>query len=334
MKSIIKIAKRSIKYVTISQLVFIFLNTSMNGQDFKLYPFLYNSKPEVHSPYTIADTIEAIIVITKENKYGIVPVTVENGKPLLYSYKMGTFMGKDQQLHVDEGDFPALAKTGLHSEEQLDNKIVITGIPIDVINYTGRPDAYSISGFMADDEDIISVLKGDNRLVQKMGLTHPEMAKPLFHIWNFILKEIELGNWARFYDNVNGIYYNCNILNLEASAGKGWQISIFFDEIQGRYNMHIDRDLTQEEEQYIEKNYSYLDINNRELLKTKLTNLDFSEMNPFYIMRYGFYEGHTNYRCDPIAIALIFGLRSLEEIDKVFNGKLLDVLTGHYIAED
>ena len=36
---------------------------------------------------------------------------------------------------------------------------------------------------------------------------------------------------------------------------------------------------------------------------------------PFYIMRYGFYEGHTSYRADPIAIACIFGLRSLQQIE-------------------
>ncbi len=48
-------------------------------------------------------------------------------------------MGKDQQLSVDGGDFPSLAKTGLHSEEQLDNKMLITGIPIEVINCTGCP---------------------------------------------------------------------------------------------------------------------------------------------------------------------------------------------------
>ena len=34
-----------------------------------------------------------------------------------------------------------------------------------------------------------------------------------------------------------------------------------------------------------------------------------------YIMCYGFYEGHTEYRTDPIAIVFIFGLRSIEEIE-------------------
>ncbi len=112
-----------------------------------------------------------------------------------------------------------------------------------------------------------------------------------------------------------------------------WQISIFHDEVQGRYNIHIDRTLTHKEEQYLEKKYSH--FNNEEMaeLKHKLTHLDFSEMLPYYIMRYGFYEGHTDYRCDPIAISFIFGLKSLEEIDIEFKENLYNTLTKHYISK-
>jgi len=53
-------------------------------------------------------------------------------------------------------------------------------------------------------------------------------------------------------------------------------------------------------------------------------------MVPFYIMRYGFYEGHTDYRADPIAIAFIFGLKSLVEIEAVFPGRLHEMLTAHF----
>jgi hypothetical protein len=44
-------------------------------------------------------------------------------------------------------------------------------------------------------------------------------------------------------------------------------------------------------------------------------------------MRYGFYEGHTDYRADPIAIAFIFGMRSLEQIEAAFDGRLYEALT-------
>lgn len=310
----------------------LFLSNALCGQitDLKLYPLLYNSIPEIESPTFINDTVETILVVTKDNKFALVPVTVENGKPLLYSYKVDYFMGKDKQLFVDERDFPTLKKTGLHSEDRLENIEAITGIPIKIINCTGRPKAYSTAGFMAEDEDLISILKNDNKTVQNLGFTHPQLARPLFHIWNLILKEHELGSWKPFYDNIKQIYYNGNILYLKAVGSKGWQISIFLDEIQGSHNIHIDRELTTEEEKYLNEKYSFLGPEKIEDLKHKLTNLDFSEMLPYYIIRYGFYEGHTEYRADPVAIAFIFGLRSLEEIDRNTGGQLYNSLTDHF----
>ncbi len=53
-------------------------------------------------------------------------------------------------------------------------------------------------------------------------------------------------------------------------------------------------------------------------------------MVPYYIMRYGFYEGHTDYRADPIAVAWIFGLRSLEQIESAFEGNLYNILVDHF----
>lgn len=55
------------------------------------------------------------------------------------------------------------------------------------------------------------------------------------------------------------------------------------------------------------------------------------EMQPFYIFRYGFYEGHTAWRTDPISIAFLFGLRSLKEIEATFPGRLWSVLTEHFV---
>jgi uncharacterized protein (DUF4213/DUF364 family) len=94
--------------------------TSSQISPYKVYPHLYDTIPDIISPCIINDTVEFILAETKNNQYGIVPGTMENGKPLLYSYKVGTIMGKDQQLHVDAGDFPHLAKTGLHSELELE----------------------------------------------------------------------------------------------------------------------------------------------------------------------------------------------------------------------
>jgi len=50
-------------------------------------------------------------------------------------------------------------------------------------------------------------------------------------------------------------------------------------------------------------------------------------------MWYGFYEGHTQWRADPLAIAFIFGLRSLEALEKAFPGRLYQVMTKHFSRE-
>ncbi|HRW85165.1 MAG TPA: hypothetical protein P5180_07005 [Bacteroidales bacterium] len=332
MKNLI-ISPENFPGMKVSVLILVIISNMACGQatKYNLYPFSYDTMPGIKSPTYINDSVESILIVTKEDKFALAPVTVENGKPLLYSYKVGTYMGKDQQLLIDKGDFPELAKTGLHSDDRLDNTKAITGIPTEIINCTGRPNAYSTTGFMAEDEDIISVLKSDNRTVQKLGLTHPQLARPLYHIWNLILLEYESGNWGRFYDNIKHVYYNENILNFQASGSKGWQISIFLDEIQGRHNIHIERKLTEKEEKYLREKYVTLSPDKMNDLKFRLSNLDFSEMLPYYIMRYGFYEGHTGYRTDPVSVAFIFGLRSLEQIDKALEGKLYNALFDHFV---
>lgn len=45
----------------------------------KLYPVSYDSVPELKSPCFINDSVETILVVTKENKYALAPVTVKNG---------------------------------------------------------------------------------------------------------------------------------------------------------------------------------------------------------------------------------------------------------------
>jgi hypothetical protein len=305
---------------------------SFNKKVYPLYPKTFDESPDIPSPFTTRDGTEILLTFTIHEKYALMPVTVENGNPLHYSRRIESQFGKDQQLQVNSGDFPSLAKTGLHVEAELDRKDMITGIPVSVITYIGRPKGFSWAGFMADDEDIISVLKGDNYLVKKMGLTHPQMAKPLFHVWNIILKEIELGKFGRF-SGMQHFFYNGGKVMLKAEATKGWQISIFQDEIQGRFDLSVSREMSLAEKTFLKKRYPNLSTHQMSELEKKLSSIHFSEMVPYYIMRYGFYEGHTDYRSDPIAIAYIFGLKSIEEIEKAFQGNLYKTFTNHFTKE-
>ncbi len=298
-----------------------------------LYPNVLDRPPTIASPYATKEGTEVLTAILKNGKYVFIPVTVENGRPLHYSYRVGSVYGKDRQLHVDRHYFPTLAGTGLHSEAELDDKDMITGIPADVITYIGRPGRFSGAGFMAEDEDIISVLKGDNNLVRKLGLTHPQMARPLYHVWNIILQEIKCEKWGRF-SGIRCFFYNGNKVTLRAESMKGWQNSIFQDEIQGRFDIDVQRTLTDAERRFLQEKYAHLSAEQMAELKKKLTRFHFSEMVPYYIMRYGFYEGHTDYRADPIAIACIFGLKSVEEIEHAFPGHLHRILIDHFTEKD
>lgn len=294
-----------------------------------LYPHILDNRPSIPSPYLTEKGTEILTAILKNRKYVFIPVTVENGKPLHYSQRVSTVYGKDQQLHVNRGDFPTLARTGIHAEAELDGKGMITGIPVDLITYIGRPGRFSGAGFMADDENVISVLKGDNDLVKKLGLIHPQMARPLYHVWNMILQEIKCGKLGRF-SGIQCFFYNGNKVTLRAERMKGWQISIFQDEIQGRFDIHVQRILTAAERSFLRGKYPHLSDTQMVELEERITRLHFSEMAPYYIMRYGFYEGHTSYRADPIAIACIFKLKSVEEIENAFRGSLYRNLINHF----
>lgn len=294
-----------------------------------LYPQTTLERPEIPSPRRLADGTKVVVALLKDGSWAVVPVTVENG-PLNLPYgRRGT--GKGRQLDVDANDFPTLARTGLHSEEELDKTEAITGRPIAEITKVGRPEMASGAGFMATDEDIISVLKGDNRLVKRLGLTHREMARPLFHIWNLILKEYELRRIGRDWDNVRHVEYNGRKIRFgEVHPTRGFQESIFNDEIMGAWQINFFRELSERERAFLGEKYPRLGEARMGELIRKLSHILTGEMEPYYVMRYGFYEGHTDYRVDPIAIAFIFGLKSLEEIEAAFPGQLHGVLTSHF----
>lgn len=300
------------------------------GQQYPFYPATLDAKPNIPSPYMTSDAVEVVTAFMKDGKYALVPVTIENGKPLNYEQNQ---WGKGQQLEVDAGDFPALARTGLHSETELSCTKTITGRSIVEIIELGQPGSSSSAGFMSNDEDIISVLKGDNHLVEQLGLRHQQLAKPLFHIWNMILRDVELNRLNRFWDHFEYTLYNGQKAYVKAEGTRGWQESIFNDEIQGMFQIEIWREPNQDEKAFLREKYPNRTKDQMAELLKKLSYIHISEMAPYYMMRYGFYEGHTDYRADPIAVAWIFGLKTLEQIEVAFPGRLDKILTQHFTRE-
>jgi hypothetical protein len=294
-------------------------------ESLKFYPHTYDRSPELPSPYTTGDGTEIVVAHTKDDNFTLIPVTVKKGNPL--GYRENDW-DKIRILEVDAEDFSALARFGLHSEIELDATRWITGRSIAEITDSGRPGGSSGVGFMSQQEDIISVLKGDNRLVKKMGMLHPQLAKPLFQVWN-IARWISYSsqNIGRSIDGIDYFLYNKRKVHLISAGGRGWQDSIFNDEILGMYQLEFCTELDEDEKAFLREKYPNILDNQMTDLQTKLTHIRTGEMVPFYIMRYGFYEGHTDYRADPISVSLIFGLKSLEEIEIAFEGNLYKSLT-------
>jgi len=290
-----------------------------------LYPETLETQPRIPSPCWTADKAEVVVARTAANRWAVIPVTLENSEK------------KGRQLMVDAVDFPALAVSGLHAEKELDAAQTITGRSIAEITSLGWPGGLSTSGFMAADEDIISVLKGDNRLVSAMKLTHRELARPLFHVWNMIGTDLDLGRWnmaEHRWKNIQSVLYHGKTVLLNAGDTKGDQQSIFADGFDnGSFWIEISRELTAGEKALLAEKYRDLTSEQRDVMIQRLSSIRTGEMEPHYIMWYGFYEGHTDWRTDPLAIAFIFGLRSLEELERTFPGKLYEVLTRHFSRE-
>jgi hypothetical protein len=146
--------------------------------------------------------------------------------------------------------------------------------------------------------------------------------------------DLSLDRWnmARHrWENIVYFYYNNQKVFVEAEDTKGGQKSIFDDDIEGGFYIKLWREFSERELQYLSKHYQHLAPAELAVLKTHLSVINTGEIEPQYIMRYGFYEGHTFWRTDPIAITFIFGLTSLEEIDQIANGKLYELLTTHFI---
>lgn len=289
-----------------------------------LYPQTLDHRPNIPSPCRTENNTEVVVARTASDRWAIIPVTLENSEK------------KGRQLMIDAVDFPALNAGGLHSEKELAMAQAITGRSVAEITELGQPLGLSIAGFMTTDEDITSILLGDNRLVSALKLTHRELARPLFHIWNMVLTDLDLGRWnmaEHRWKNIQSLLYHGKTVLLNAADTKGVQLSIFDDHLEGYFGIEIDRDLEDGEKAFLARKYRNLSSEQRNEMIKRLTSIRTGEMEPYYIMWYGFYEGHTEWRTDPLAIALIFGLRSLEEIEKAFPGRLYEILTQHYAGK-
>jgi hypothetical protein len=287
---------------------------------YKIYPEVNQIKPKLPSPFISKCGKEFVVAVTKDSTFAIIDVTLSNDRMV-------------KQLIIDTLDFPELAKTGLHSEARLKKTKTITGRTISEINAFAFPRSLSHDGFLAYDESVLSVIMADNRIVGNLKLTHPQMAKPLFHVLNMIETDLSLNRWNKAkhkWENIKYFFYNGCKVYVECEDTKGGQLSIFNDGIDGAFYINIWRELESEEITYLKKSYSYLTSEQFKAFIDLLTKINTGEMEPQYIMRYGFYEGHTFWRTDPISLSVIFNLIDIKDIDNYLDNRLFEALTTHH----
>jgi len=291
-----------------------------NLRSHKISPEILDARPDIPSPLTAADGTELAVVLTGTGRYSIYPVTL-------------TVAGR--QCHVDGLDFPTLAATGLHAEIELDAARTVTGRSVSEITELARPGRLSDAGFLGAEEDIVSVIKADNQTVAALGLAHPELARPLLHIWNMMQRDLDAGRWNMAdhrWQNVAAVFSHGQTVTLTAGDTKGVQESVFADGIEGSFWIEIGRELTAAERNFLRERYPRLDPARMDALVRSLTRIRTGEMEPHYVMWYGFYEGLTPWRTDPVAIALIFGLKTLEEIEAAFPGRLDELMLTRFTS--
>jgi hypothetical protein len=301
----------------------------ISEKNLKFPPDYYTEKPLLPSPVLSMTGRELVLIKTNRDVYTWFDATVENGES--FDYKRGLF-GKGNQLQADQVDFPNLARKGIHSDKELRNTKIITGRSVSRITIDGRPWGSSGVGFLAADETIMSVIFADNQTVKNLGLTHPDLARPLFHLWNISreFKPNTLITSSGESMQLAALLYNGNEVDIKITGSRGWQESIFNDEILGTGHIEMWREMNGDELKFLDMNYSSLTESESKKLKQMLSSIHTGEMVFFYINRYGFYEGHTEYRIDPISVAFIFGLRSISEVHGAADGDLYHYFTTHF----
>ena len=236
-----------------------------------------------------------------------------------------TLSAERRQCDASIGDFPTLAGTGLHAEAELDPTRRITGRTIAEIEALARPGRLSTDGFLGRDDDMLSVLRADNGTVESLGLTHPDLARPLFHVLNMMQKDIDLGRW-----NMRGAPVAQRARRAQPRAhgarrGRRHEGRAALDlrrRAGGASWFELTGAITDGERAFLEARHPRLGREEMDAFVRSLTRIRSGDMEPFYMTSYHFYEGRTLWRTDPIALAFVFGLRTIQQIEAALPGRV------------
>ncbi|HEY4036066.1 MAG TPA: hypothetical protein VGL94_19075 [Ktedonobacteraceae bacterium] len=156
----------------------------------------------------------------------------------------------------------------MNSTESIRNLQSINGITIENLEARMRPRCDSGAGFLGSNESLREVIIKDTKTVTEMGLTHQEIAEFL-RLFSKEQKGRSEHNGKEYFH-----YFK---------PWRGDQVSPFSDGTKASVY------------------HTVINLENG-------ARIEFSELLPEMIDRYGFYEGKTSYRLDPMEIARVAGI--------------------------
>lgn len=173
---------------------------------------------------------------------------------------------------------------GQNKTAVIEQLTAINGLKIADLESEMRPGVSSHAGFLGADEKLLEVLAADNRyVVEKLGLTHQELARHLHAM-------ATIGWWQQKHKKGGAEFvYTGRRFRVSLAGTRGSQPSPFDDGTESGANATVEN------------------LDNGRMLR-------FALLVPYMIERYGFYEGRgTPYRVDPQEVVAVFDFLTRED---------------------
>lgn len=171
---------------------------------------------------------------------------------------------------------------GVNSSDLIRKIQTLNGKSIEDLNRSGKRYP-NMTPMLGEGDDLRELLIRDNDYVLSRGLTHQDVAAPLFYVfnlWSFVYKSSSLGAVKPLSFRYRGQQFSIDL----RSYSLGTVGSLFSDGTSSRaYDLELTNDQTGRK-------------------------MRFSALHPYMISRWGFYEGGKDYRLDPADIISMFSL--------------------------
>jgi hypothetical protein len=195
----------------------------------------------------------------------------------------------------------------LTEKSQIDHLISINGLSIEDIEKRARPGRFSQSGFIGKEEGFKDVLRKDWETVEKLQVTHSELAAHLSNIIS-IAKQVERNSKRNHSDPIVIEYRTKDLIDNTIASEAPQKLEVILGGTRGM-----------QEDLFEPKDYNQRDVdtpegwNEENIVKNTVNGITLNLNSGIlsYIREFGFYEGggdQNPYRVDPMKVmALLTG---------------------------